>query len=168
VARSVWFVGAPVALVDERELPPLPGEVRWTSVADRHLTLRYLGRVDDDIAMSAWRAMPALDLPPTASVLRWARFGRSALALVLDDPDGRLAAAAATAHPDAPPPYRPHVTLGRIPRRERPPSPTAIARWPLPADVMRVGAPTLFRTRPPGDGDRYEPVVERPARATGG
>jgi hypothetical protein len=49
-------------------------------------------------------------------------------------------------------------------RRAKPPSATVVAGWPAPTGPARIGAATLYRTRPPGDDDdRYEPVARQPA-----
>ncbi|HEX2192907.1 MAG TPA: RNA 2',3'-cyclic phosphodiesterase [Acidimicrobiales bacterium] len=94
--------------------------LRWTSRAQWHVTLRFLGRVDDVAA--AARALAAVRVPPAEACLGPAvgRFG----ARVLHVPVGGLdevaaAVVAATAHVGEPPEDRPftgHLTLARVAR----------------------------------------------------
>ena len=116
-----------------------------------------------------WRSVPVLDLPSQARAVRWERFGRSAIALVVADKDGRLGAAADACHGAAAPlielrppsPFRPHVTMARVRRRARPPSAAVLRAWTVPQAGLQLGPLTLFRSRvDPGD-DRYEVVAHR-------
>jgi 2'-5' RNA ligase len=136
---------------------------------DRHVTLVFLGRVAEDTARRVWAALPTMTLPHERRALAWERFGRTAIALELADDDGLLEAAAdacreaSTGVDEGRPPerFRPHVTMARVARRARPPSPRALARWQLPAEPLRVGALTLFRAAQQSSGDRYEQVDHR-------
>jgi 2'-5' RNA ligase len=169
VAR-VWFVGAPVTVADADEpVAPTGAEVRAVRPGDRHVTLVFLGGVPVDTAQEVWRSIPLLRLPAEVRALRWARFGRSALALELSDADG-LFEGGATQCSDAatsvgievrpPPVFRPHVTIARVPRRGRPPTDRDLHEWPVPRSALQVGRLTLFRSNPASTGDRYE-VVEQ-------
>jgi 2'-5' RNA ligase len=167
----VWFIGVPMSLgADERELVPASADLVATRAADRHLTLVFLGRAPDHDVATVWQSVPALGLPSTVDAHRWERFGRSAIALVVSDDDGLLDAAATVCHDAAdglievrrPSPFRPHVTMARVPRRARPPSSGALRGWPLPASPLEVGALTLFRSRTDPGTDRYEIVEQLP------
>lgn len=165
----MWFVGAPVSFVDD-PLAAVPEGVDLvaTRPADLHLTLVFLGRLTPDAALDLWGALPPLALPDGVRAVAWERFGRNALALSLGDDDGRLRIATEACRDVAdarladfirPAGFRPHVTLGRIPKRARPPTPAALRGRPVPADPLHVGPPTLFRSRGRADGDRYAVVA---------
>jgi 2'-5' RNA ligase len=175
---AVWFVGAPLTFAaDDDALVPPDADAVAIGQRDRHVTLVFLGRLPEEVALEVWRALPALHLPATVRALRWDRFGRSALALELSDDDGLLAAAADCCHDAAAqvvdlqghPVDRPHVTMARVPRRARPPSARTLAAWPLPSHPLAVGAPTLYRTHPQRapDGDRYALVAQQPTDRRG-
>ena len=165
----MWFIGAPVSLAaDEGEVVPAGAGLVVTRSGDRHLTLVFLGRVPDADVLATWAAVPELGLPSTVDARRWERFGRSAIALVVSD-DELLDAAAAMCHDAAeglihlrrPSPFRPHVTMARVPRRARAPTSRALRDWPLPARPIELGTLTLFRSRTEPTGDRYERVMQR-------
>jgi 2'-5' RNA ligase len=167
---EVWFVGAPASFAgDPGDVVPSTTDLRATRPADRHITLVFLGRVPDDVVSRCWAGLPPVVLPREVRPLRWERFGRSAIALVVSDDDGLLRAAAdacrgATAsvvevHP--PSEHRPHVTMARVPRRARPPTAKALRGWAVPSGPLDVGGLTLFRSRAGGSGDRYAVVAQR-------
>ena len=168
----MWFLGAPVTFhEDPVRTVPADLQVRPTRPADRHVTLLFLGRVPDDAVQNLWGSLPSLGLPDRAGAVGWERFGRRALALALADADERWRTAAGVAAaiaseqlPDlaVPVDFRPHVTLGRLPKAGRPPTPHAMRRWPVPATPLVVGPPTLFRSRDDPTGDRYEVVAQQP------
>lgn len=144
-----------------------------TRPADRHLTLVFLGRVPRDTVMAAWRSLPHLTLPEEVRAVAWERFGRRAIALSLADDDGRLGAAADVCVSVAgarlsgfrpPAGFRPHVTLGRVPKRVSPPTPAAMRTWSVPPEPLAVGPPTLFRSREDVAGSRYEVMAQQDAR----
>lgn len=168
----MWFVGAPASLAAEDVVPPAAG-LRLTRPVDRHLTLVYLGHVPADVARRVWDALPRLALPAVATGLRWERFGRSAIALVLADDDGSLRRAAdrcvtvadaAVASFRPPTEFRPHLTVGRVRKGARPPARRAMAGWPLPPGPLGLGPVTLFRSRDATDPapERYERVAQQP------
>lgn len=166
----MWFVGAPLAFASEDAVVPPGADVVPIGPGDRHVTLVFLGRVADDTALQAWRSLPALRLPSEVRAMRWARFGRSALALELSDEGGLLAVAAGRCEGAAArlvaiqrhPVYRPHVTMARVPRRSRPPSARSLDEWPLPPGPIAVGVPTLYRSKTQPTDDRYEAVAQQP------
>ena len=139
-----------------------------TRVADRHVTLAFLGPVPDDDVSRCWASLPRLALPAAAAPTGWARFGRSAIVVTLADDDRQLIAAMDACHDAAaevfdlrrPAEQRPHVTLARVRRRAKAPRPHVLRGWDVPAGPVEVGRVTLFRSRPSGSGDRYE-VVEQ-------
>ncbi|MEY2476474.1 MAG: hypothetical protein QOG87_1789 [Actinomycetota bacterium] len=135
--------------------------LRWTTRDQWHVTMRFLGSVDDvDAAMAAVRSIEALacDVEVGPAV---GRFGKR----ILHVPTrglGAVAAAtiAATSHVGEPPEdraFKGHLTLARSRRGDtdlRPLAGTAIAgRWW--ADQV-----TLVRSHLGGSGARYE-VIER-------
>jgi 2'-5' RNA ligase len=157
-----WAAGDP-------EPVPVAAGVVATRIADRHLTLVFLGRPPDEDVMALWASLGPLELPAAVAPQWWERFGRSAVALVVSDDGGLLEAAAEACHIAAegligvrrPPSFRPHVTMARVPRRARPPSNADLRTWTVPSGRLEVGALTLFRTRPDQAGDRYERVTDR-------
>ena len=165
-----WFIGVPVALhPDGSELPPAEPGLVALAPSDRHVTLAFLGRAPDDDVRAVWSAVPRVVLPCELDALRWERFGRSALALVVSDVDRRLEAAAEACHRAAdgviqtkrPTPFRPHVTMARVPRRAHAPSASALRGWTVPARALSAGPLTLFRSATDGRAGRYEVVDER-------
>ena len=135
------------------------------------MTLLFLGRRPEDAVRSLWASLPSLGVPEQARAVGWERFGRRALALALADDDGRwrtaageAAAIAAQQLPDlaVPADFRPHVTVGRLPKAARPPTSHVMGRWPVPTGPLGVGPPALFRSRDDPTGDRYEVVAQQP------
>ncbi|MBN2624826.1 MAG: hypothetical protein JXA83_15715 [Acidimicrobiales bacterium] len=99
--------------------PPRDG-VRWTGPPDWHVTLRFLGEVDDPVPVAD--ALDVADLAPCQAVLgpAVAVLGRGLLVVPVTGVDVLAAAVVgATAHVGAPPdprPFRGHVTLARARR----------------------------------------------------
>ncbi len=127
-----WFIALPV---DAGELPPdllegLPAGLRRFHPADLHITLAFLGSVTPEAASAAWRAAGIDAGPFTAALGTPAALGKprrpSAFGLDLGDGGEAVAqvigqwrdplrqAAGLAAETRAP---RPHLTLGRPPRR---------------------------------------------------
>jgi 2'-5' RNA ligase len=166
-----WFIGVPMSFgADEVALPP-GRDLRATRPADRHLTLAFLGGVQEGVALAVWRNVPTLELPTSVRAIAWERFGKSAIALEVSDDDQRLEGAAGACHDAAqglaevrrPSPFRAHVTMARVPRRGRAPAVSALRTWPLPEGALPLGALTLFRSSGVPAGDRYVVVDRRPA-----
>lgn len=140
-----------------------------TRSGDRHLTLVFLGRMPREHVLRFWESLPPLTLPDHGRPVRWELMGRRALALTLADDDGHLGVAADACFEAAaeqrielrrPDRFRPHVTLARVPKRRKPPTPQVLRDWPVPPGPVCVGPPTLFRSREDTTGDRYE-IVEQ-------
>jgi 2'-5' RNA ligase len=136
------------------------GGVRWTTADQWHVTLRFLGEVDEPAPVVEALARAELEpaeaqLGPTSEA-----FGRHVVAVPvagLDELARRVIAA--TAWFGSPPPDRPyhgHITLARIRHgNPRPLAGEAIeARWPV-EDVR------LVRSRLHADGARYEDLYVR-------
>jgi len=158
---AVW---PPVEVVDRLgvlDRPPLDG-VRWTTADQWHVTLRFLGDVDDGDVVSA--SLRAATLPPAVAVLGPLAESPSPSLLWfpvagLDD----LAAAVigGTAEVGRPPdgPFRGHLTLART-RRAAPrgvlgrlPPLACPASWPV--GEITVVASTL------GSGGSVYGIVDR-------
>ena len=147
-----------VAALDRPEVPGL----RWTHRSQWHVTLRFLGRVDD-VAVAA-EALAAVRAGPTVATLGPAvgRFGQRVLHVPVAGLDEVAAAVvAATAHVGEPPEERPfagHLTLARVTGRARVDL-RALAGRPVEGSwvVEEVG---LVESRLSPKGARYE-IVER-------
>lgn len=131
--RPNWFVALPVPRDSRADtvLTQLPAGLRRFSPEDLHITLAFLGTVDEATAWAAWHAAP---YPPAEGFAVAARSWRalgppqrpSAYGLIVDEANDTLAAWIAQ-HRDAiraaagleaeRRPALPHVTLGRPPRR---------------------------------------------------
>jgi 2'-5' RNA ligase len=90
--------------------------VRWTTRAQWHVTLRFLGRVDDASVGDVVEALAAVDVTaPVTARLGPAvdRFGHRVLQVPVDGLDGL---AAAVGEPPEDRPFRGHLTLARVGR----------------------------------------------------
>lgn len=141
-------------------------EGRFLDRSTYHLTLAFLGDVDD---AEASRAMDALDAacvgatPVSLVPDGLGKFGRPAdatlwLGLVSDPILLALAEhvreeLAARDIPFDPKPFRPHITLGR--RMRIPKKPLPLLAFPLPAQARTV---TLFKSTLSRDGAAYKPL----------
>ncbi len=157
--RPNWFVGLPVPAEGwyrERVLRTAPEALRVFPPDDLHLTLAFLGSVDEARARAAWEARDCWDRGAiTASLgpvvpLGGDRHRFRVLAARLDGGDEAVAAGMRACQPallDAaglPPPQRPplpHVTLGRAPRRLAHRERRALLRWAEGLDLAGVPVP---------------------------
>jgi 2'-5' RNA ligase len=107
------------------EALPRPGVVgvRWTTRAQWHVTLRFLGRVDDKLVGDVVDALRAVDIPPDAVASLGpgtARFGQRVLQVPVDGLDALAERVVdATASFGEPPDgraFRGHLTLARVGR----------------------------------------------------
>jgi 2'-5' RNA ligase len=153
--------------------------VKWVERENLHVTLRFVGEVDDRQAMSLFDAMRgALPVPKYRATLGhagcfpgggpprvvWVGVGEGTeqTRRVFDAIDARLAPLGFVKEPR---PYTPHLTLGRVRENDR--AGGRMLRGALeavPADLgtIEVRVTTLFRSHLSSKGPRYEVVVETP------
>ena len=125
MARIFVAVSPPAEVLDRVAALDRPGVagVRWTDRSQWHVTLRFLGRVDDVAA--AAEALAGVRAAPTVASLGPAvgRFGHRVLHVPVAGLDGLAAAVVAvTAHLGEPPEERPfagHLTLARVTGRAK-------------------------------------------------
>lgn len=116
---AVWPPPAVVAQLDALPRPDEPG-VRWVAPTQWHLTLRFLGEADPDVADSA---LSNLRLPATEVTLGPAisRLGRSVVVVPAAGLDQLAAvvheATATIGRPPDPRPFAGHLTLARLRHR---------------------------------------------------
>ncbi len=151
----------------------LPG-ARWVAARNLHVTLRFIGEVDEAAAHEIHDALAALALPPLALTLEglglfgarkphtlWAGLAR-------DEALERLQAKveAAMVHAGQPPEPRkffPHVTLARLSQAQ----PARLQAFislnsPFRGGPWAVDHVTLFRSFLSHSGAEYEAVAEYP------
>lgn len=160
---AVW---PPADIVERIAALPRPdvAGVRWTDPAQWHVTLRFLGRVDD--ASPVDEALSAVVAPPVDAVAgpQVARFGHRLLHVPVDGlaPLAR-AVVAATARFGEPPEDRSfsgHLTLARVRRGARVDL-RALAGAPFEGR-WRVDEATLVQSRLGPAGARYDVVGRYP------
>lgn len=159
---AVW--PSPELLAVLRALPrPDVRGLRWTTEAQWHITLRFLGEADEEDAVAALWALRYRARPEAVAGPAVGRFGGTVLHVPVAGLDGLAAAVAkATAEVGEPPGdrlFRGHVTVGRVNRGRvdlRPLTGTAVAgRW-------TVGDVTLVASELHPKGARYEVVARVP------
>jgi 2'-5' RNA ligase len=160
---AVWPPPGVVDAVAALERPPTVG-LRWTRLEQWHVTLRFLGRIDDVAPVEEALRMVAAETPVVEATVGPAvgRFGHRVLHVPVEGL-GPVADAVirATAHLGEPPEDRPfagHLTLARAAKGVRvdlrPLAGQAISgRWP-------VGEVTLVDSQLSPKGAQYQ-VVER-------
>jgi 2'-5' RNA ligase len=170
---SRLFVAAPVP-ADVRDLlaarlprPDEPG-VRWVTAHQWHVTLRFVGELDDTDEAALVTVLDGLDAPAAAARLgpRVSRLGRSVVCLPVSGLDELAAAVRATTADIGDPPDQPfvgHFTLARL--RDRAACGVTGAAVDLGFDVDEV---VLVRSTLEPRGARHEPVHRVALRATGG
>ncbi len=151
-------------------LPPLPATLRWTSPAQWHITLQFLGATSDSQYASVTQRLAQIASPPVPVSIQGADFfHRAGIFYVAVVVSPELLAlhkqiAAAMRECGFPPedrPYSPHITLARGRNR---PSPAAFA--PLQAALRATPAPSfgaftaheflLYESFTEPAGSRYE------------
>jgi 2'-5' RNA ligase len=159
-----------------RGLRDRPGgeSVRWVKAENLHVTLRFLGAIAPTriarlvrcVALETQQIAPLRLRLSAARIFPSARRPRVvALGIEPEAPLASLAAAleravvAAGCEPEARP-FRPHLTLGRIPPRAGFPSVTA-SDTP-PTDAFDVNEVLLFRSELHPAGARYTPLERVP------
>ena len=160
---AVWPPADVVEQVASLARPTVIG-LRWTGEHQWHVTLRFLGAVDDPAAVADVLAASAATLSPVEATAGPAvsRFGHRVLHVPVDGL-GALASAVVSAsrHLGKPPEDRPfsgHLTLARVAKGARVnlralEGEPISARWP-------VSEVTLVQSRLSPAGARYE-VVQR-------
>lgn len=152
---AVWPPGEALDAIEAMPRPERAG-VRWTTREQWHVTLRFLGRVDDPAPVLG--ALAEAALPRARGVLgpRSERLGRSVLCLPAAGLDELAAVVrAATAGVGAPEgrPFRGHLTLAR----SRHGGVGSLAGQPLVAEFP-VEEVSLVRSHLHPDGARYETI----------
>ena len=139
--------------VEGLHLPPAPPRVRVFGASDLHITLSFLGSVEEAEARKAWELIGSfasfhavagtfdrvkpLGHPRKPSALSaMVDDGREALAEMIAEARGPLLAAG-DAPPDDRPPL-PHMTLARIQRRAKSAERREALRWAEAVDVGRA------------------------------
>jgi 2'-5' RNA ligase len=157
--RPNWFVGLPVpARAWFEALPPPPSQVRVFAATDLHVTVAFLGGVDEgaahrafvlatrwptgpiDVRLGRLRALGNRRRPSalSATFAEGAELVASGISAVRDP-----MLAAAGARPDRRPPL-PHVTLARIARGASASERRAALAW---AEALELRAPRLLLDR---------------------
>lgn len=152
--------------VDRIPRPDAPG-LRWTRRGQWHVTLRFLGEVDDPAPVAA--ALQAVEVAPgTEAVLGPAtqRLGNRVLMVPVAGLDAlatQVRAATATfGEPIDPRPFRGHLTLARSRGRARLPGAQPVtARW-------AVTSFALVRSRLGSSGADHEVIVRFGVPGVGG
>ena len=146
-----------------------PAGVRRVPAANLHLTLAFLGSRPAEDASAVARLLPevardvgtletagALWLPPRRpGVLTVAL--RAAPALAALQADLLAALTGAISFEPERRPFRPHVTVGRVPRGTR--IPAHALDPPAPGLAFESPTLTLYRSHTGGHGARYEPLA---------
>ena len=160
-------------------LPPLPAALRWTSPAQWHITLQFLGGTSGTQYASVTQRLAEIASPPVSVSIEGAGFFNRAgifyLAVVVSPELLALHQQIAAAMHECgfPPedrPYSPHITLARGRNR---PSPAAFA--PLQAALRNTPAPSfggftareflLYESFTDPAGSRYEVRARFPLAA---
>jgi 2'-5' RNA ligase len=149
-------------LVAALDRPRIDG-LRWTSRSQWHVTLRFLGWVDDvDVAR---RALEAVDSAPAETVMGPAvgRFGQRVLHVPVQGLDGLAAevvrATGAIGRPPEQRPWAGHLTLARV-AKDRRVDLSGLAGQPVFAR-WRVNEVLLMESHLARQGATYETVTTR-------
>ncbi len=179
-----WFIALPFppASLPGEELTRLPAGTRAFDPEDLHVTVAFLGAAGEQRALRAWRRLEINDaLPLPTTIGPRAVFGAprrpSALGLDLDTASGdgaltrfiaawrdALRATAGLAPEQRQ--VRPHVTLGRPPRRCDADWEHALAAWidqPTLHTPVRLERIALYTRAAPGGRRRFREVRAYPS-----
>lgn len=167
---AVWPPPSIVDAIAALERPPVD-RLRWTVPDQWHVTLRFLGDVQDDEVTGVVEALDHVDPTPTTAVMgpETGRFGNRILHVPVAGLDAVAAeVVSATAPFGQPPDDRPfhgHLTLARVGRgKGRGPDLRPFVGRRLEGE-WPVGGLTLVRSRLGSHGSRYEVVHQRPLAA---
>jgi 2'-5' RNA ligase len=165
-------------------LAPSVERVRWATASPFHVTLAFLGDVNNaDLnavclaVQDAARDTPPLELrieglnlfgTPTRPRVLWVGLGGPGLDALLALQKRIAAAAADAGYPDDEPVYRPHVTLGRVTRGRAPgadltPLLNHYRTWS--AGSFRAAEAVTFASTLTPDGPVYAPLARAPLAA---
>lgn len=160
--------------------PPMP--LRWSTAAQQHCTLHFLGEIAPTTVQNLQRLLPPL-------LGAWAPFALTfeclgcfphsrqpqVLWLGVSDPRGSLpplhAALSAVLEPlgytPEDRPFTPHLTLARVPRAAKVADVRALGTWfstqaPPAPYTMRVSTVHLMQSEPLATGARYTSVIACP------
>lgn len=152
----------------------IPG-ARWVKPENMHITLTFIGEVDEDTAKAADEALASVRMPPFAVRLKGTgRFGRGARARLVwigVEHAGALhklkeatdRALARRRVPYAERRYIPHLTLARLKSDSGPAAAAFVRKHSLfstpPFDVTRF---CLVKSHPTNNGSDYEVLREYP------
>ena len=161
----------------ERDHPGCTRDVRWVDARNLHLTLHFLGEVDEGRLPSLTEAIaPALDLePPRIGLAGWGVFPPKAPAKVIWVGVSEGAGALDCAHrvladrlrsagvAIEPRPFSPHLTVGRVRAASGPLWARLTGR--MPSDGIcewALQACTLFQSRLSAAGPTYRALLRIP------
>jgi 2'-5' RNA ligase len=170
------FVGLALPDRHRQHLRMLGGGIegaRWVAAANLHLTLRFIGEVDEDVAEDLATALQPVAIEPFELKIKgMGVFGHPPHALwagVEDAPKGALGALAASVESvlvreGLAPEHRnftPHITLARFRKANE----ARIARFleegaGLALEPFRVSGFSLFQSHLRPEGAEYERIVE--------
>jgi len=155
----------------------VPG-ARWVAPETMHLTLRFVGEVDDPTARDLDAALSRVDAPAfELSIVGvdcfeaqrkpqtlWAGVEAGPALAHLRDKVDRAAVAAGLGPDDRK--FRPHVTLGRLKQAPR----ERVARWLAENGLLRLGPVAidrfaLYSSHLTADGPIYEELADYPLTA---
>jgi 2'-5' RNA ligase len=156
-------------------------DARWVPVDNLHITLWFIGEVDDaraaaivaalqppfsqapfDLLMGGLGAFPSSGSPRV--VWLGVRSGQGGLEALHSETGGRLGPLGI--EPERRP-YSAHVTLARVKDAPRGSGPTVrrvLSETPADGGISTVSAVTLFRSRVSSKGSAYESVLRVPLR----
>ena len=176
-----WFIALPIIGEVIPHLNAMPAKLRPMVASDLHITIAFLGAVDEAAAHAGFDAtqlaFPACTISFSAIEAmsdgeRWSALAASvpndALALALGEARA-VAQQVAGARPETRPP-RPHVTLARLMRRAKAHDREAALAWARACDLdgvaARVDSLALYVSRDAArdDGGRYDIVARRALR----
>lgn len=170
------------------ERRPAERALRWVDPRHLHLTLRFLGEIDDGTAARAVAAFAgtfdepafsyALDAPswlPAAArprvLVREVGDGRESVASLAREVGRRLSQGGVEVEPDSRP-FRPHVTLARARPGEEGVLRAVPAAWwagavPWSGEPALIDRVTIFESRLTPAGPVYTALLEAPLGAMG-